>query len=294
MKQVFGKETVYIRSGGSIPIVGGVRRVPGHSQRHDGLRAAGRQSARAQREVAPAEFLPRHRSRGAVSRNSGRLILLFAIPVVLSAVFLAIAARLNAFSIPLTALILAYTFAPMAVAYLARDTPPPTWLDFVIIALLWFPLEFSVGHQFIPKHAQGTLHLAAYGVSILLGSLDISVLPAALRDEIQLAAIGPRSREPVDRLRGMCAGIDRTRTRHRLPAAISPARAAVAGAHRIAIPDHPGRHRAPGRNPLPRADPELRSRKDLEPASGRYCFPRSFSDARISTMDPSRCPTGAI
>jgi membrane protease YdiL (CAAX protease family) len=94
---------------------------------------------------------------------------LFAIPAVLSAVFLAVAAHLNAFSIPLAALILAYTFLPVAVAYLARGTPPPTWLDFVVIALLWFPLEFSLGHQFIPKPAQGTLHLVAYGVSIALG-----------------------------------------------------------------------------------------------------------------------------
>jgi uncharacterized protein len=93
---------------------------------------------------------------------------LFAIPVVLSSVFLAIAARLGAFSIPLAALILAYTFAPMMVAYLARETPPPTWLDFVIIALLWFPLEFSVGHQWVPKPAQSALHLAAYALSILL------------------------------------------------------------------------------------------------------------------------------
>ena len=95
--------------------------------------------------------------------------MLFAIPAVLSAAFLAIAAHLGAFSIPLTALILGYTFVPMAVAYLARKTPPPTWLDFVIIALLWFPLEFSAGHQFIPKHAQSTLHLAAYAVAIALG-----------------------------------------------------------------------------------------------------------------------------
>jgi len=94
--------------------------------------------------------------------------LLFAIPAALSAVFLAIAAHLGAFSFPLAALILAYTFLPMAVAYLARGAPPPTWLDFAIIALLWFPLEFSIGHQFIPKPAQSTLHLAAYGVSILL------------------------------------------------------------------------------------------------------------------------------
>ncbi len=93
---------------------------------------------------------------------------MFAIPAALSAAFLAIAAYLNAFSIPLAVLILAYAFLPMAVTYLARGTPPPTWLDFAIIALLWFPLELSLGHQFIPKQAQSTLHLAAYGVSILL------------------------------------------------------------------------------------------------------------------------------
>ena len=94
--------------------------------------------------------------------------MLFAIPAVLSAVFLAVAAHLNAFSIPLAGLILAYTFLPVMVAYLARDAPPPTWLDFVIIALLWFPLEFSLGHQLIPRPAQSVLHLTAYGVAILL------------------------------------------------------------------------------------------------------------------------------
>ncbi|MGA2877676.1 MAG: type II CAAX endopeptidase family protein [Bryobacteraceae bacterium] len=93
---------------------------------------------------------------------------MFAIPAVLSAVFLAVAAHLNAFSFPLAALILAYTFLPVVVAYLARHHPPPTRLDFLVIALLWFPLEFSVGHQFIPKPAQSTLHLVAYGVAILL------------------------------------------------------------------------------------------------------------------------------
>ena len=93
---------------------------------------------------------------------------MFAIPAVLSALFLAVAAHLNAFSFQLAALILAYTFLPVAVAYLARHHPPPTWPDFVVIALLWFPLEFSLGHQFIPKPAQSILHLTAYGVAILL------------------------------------------------------------------------------------------------------------------------------
>jgi membrane protease YdiL (CAAX protease family) len=91
-----------------------------------------------------------------------RPALLFAIPATLSAIFLANAAQLGAFSVPSTCLILAYTFLPAICAYL-------TWPDFLIIALLWFPLEFSAGRQWVPKQAQAPLHLAAYGVSILLG-----------------------------------------------------------------------------------------------------------------------------
>ncbi|MGP0075965.1 MAG: type II CAAX prenyl endopeptidase Rce1 family protein [Bryobacteraceae bacterium] len=98
-----------------------------------------------------------------------RPALLFAIPALLSALFLAAAIQLGAFNFVLAALMLAYTFLPATCSYFVRHTATPTWMDFLIIALLWFPLEFSVGHQFIPKHAQNTLHLAAYGVSILLG-----------------------------------------------------------------------------------------------------------------------------
>jgi membrane protease YdiL (CAAX protease family) len=83
--------------------------------------------------------------------------------------FLAAAAQLGVFSAPLSGLILAYTFLPVICAYLVRHTAPPTWMDFAIIALLWFPLEFSVGQQWVSKQAQGPLHVAAYGVSILLG-----------------------------------------------------------------------------------------------------------------------------
>jgi len=95
--------------------------------------------------------------------------LLFAIPMVLSALFLADAAQLGAFSSPLAGLMLAYTLLPAICAYLARNTASPAWTDFAIIALLWFPLEFSAGRQWVPKPVQGPLHLAAYGVSILLG-----------------------------------------------------------------------------------------------------------------------------
>jgi len=127
---------------------------------------------------------------------------LFAIAAALSAIFLVIAAQLGAFSLPLAALIVAYTFAPAICAYLTRHTPPPTWLDFVIIALLWFPLEFSVGQQWVPKHARSTLHLAAYGVSILL-ALAIFVLFRRLKGmKINL----PRSgRDLVNLLLGFAA-----------------------------------------------------------------------------------------
>lgn len=83
--------------------------------------------------------------------------------------FLAAAAQLGALNAPLAGLILAYTFLPAICAYLVRNLAPPTWIDFLIIALLWLPLEFSVGQQWVLKQARNTLHLAAYGVSILLG-----------------------------------------------------------------------------------------------------------------------------
>jgi membrane protease YdiL (CAAX protease family) len=98
-----------------------------------------------------------------------RPALLFAIPVLLSAVFLAAAAQLNAFSLPLAGLIVVYTLLPVICAFSARRSPAPACLDFVAIGLLWLPLEFSAGQQWVPRPARGALHLAAYGISILLG-----------------------------------------------------------------------------------------------------------------------------
>ena len=45
MKTVFGKETVFVRGGGSIPIVGDFVREAGDSDGADGIRTAGRQSS---------------------------------------------------------------------------------------------------------------------------------------------------------------------------------------------------------------------------------------------------------
>ncbi len=94
---------------------------------------------------------------------------LFGIAVLLAAVFLVATVQLGAFNLPLTGLVLMYTLLPAACAYIARTSAPPTWLDFFVIVLLWFPLEFSAGQQWVLKSARNSLHLAAYGVSIVLG-----------------------------------------------------------------------------------------------------------------------------
>ncbi len=98
-----------------------------------------------------------------------RPALIFVVPVLLSALFLVLSLLLGSFSYPLSALIFAYATLPVTCAYFVRHTPPPTWADFLIIVLLWLPLEFSLGRQWVPRRAQGPLHMAAYGVAILLG-----------------------------------------------------------------------------------------------------------------------------
>ncbi len=94
-----------------------------------------------------------------VQTQRGRV---FAAPIALSAIFCAL---LFCYSVPVWApagLIVAYTFAPALAAFVS-------WNDFVIILLLWLPLEFSLGASVIPKAQQGFFHTVAYGIAILLG-----------------------------------------------------------------------------------------------------------------------------
>ena len=71
LHEVWGKDTVFIRSGGSIPIVGDFDSPPRPAQRHDGLRPARRQSPRSQREVQPEELRAGHRIADPLSGGSG-------------------------------------------------------------------------------------------------------------------------------------------------------------------------------------------------------------------------------
>ena len=95
--------------------------------------------------------------------------LLFAVPAVLGAAFCLVAWRLGAWSWPLTLLIAAYTFLPTLCIFLqGMDAGAATWLDLIVILLLWLPIELNAGARFVPRHAQGLLHTVAYGVALTL------------------------------------------------------------------------------------------------------------------------------
>lgn len=109
----------------------------------------------------------------AVQRRARRIgPWIWAAPPLLTAVFAGAAAIAGAGSLPLAAMVLLYTLAPVACAAAAarRSTSgPPDALDFLAILLLWLPIEFGAGQTLIPRPAQGFLHSVAYGIAILLG-----------------------------------------------------------------------------------------------------------------------------
>jgi membrane protease YdiL (CAAX protease family) len=95
---------------------------------------------------------------------------LWTVPAGLTALFSGVAVSAHAFSLPLALLVSAYTFAPSAVAFSlgTAAVKRPCWPDFLVILMLWLPLEFSAGQYLIPRPAQGFLHSVAYGIAILL------------------------------------------------------------------------------------------------------------------------------
>ena len=92
-------------------------------------------------------------------------------PLLLAAVFAAASCTAGAFSLPLSLLVLAYTAAPVLVAFVQGPAvaPLPTALDFLGILILWLPIEFAAGASLVPRAAQGFLHSVVYGIAILLG-----------------------------------------------------------------------------------------------------------------------------
>ncbi len=102
-------------------------------------------------------------------RLRSRPALLFALPALLTMAFCAVALRLGALSLPLVLLMVAYTLVPTVCIFLqGTDAGAATWLDAIVILMLWLPVELNLGGGWIPRPAQGLLHTVAYGVAITL------------------------------------------------------------------------------------------------------------------------------
>ncbi len=96
---------------------------------------------------------------------------MWALPLILAAIFAGASVLVDAFSWSLTACVALYAAAPLLCAALV---PPgagskPHRLDFAAVVLLWLPLEFNAAKDLVPRPAQGFLHSVAYGIAILLG-----------------------------------------------------------------------------------------------------------------------------
>jgi membrane protease YdiL (CAAX protease family) len=84
-----------------------------------------------------------------------------AAPLILTAIFCGLLRGYHVHGIAPIALITAYTFVPALVTCFQRT-------NFVVILILWLPLEFAAGASVIPKPLQGFFHTVAYGIAILL------------------------------------------------------------------------------------------------------------------------------
>ncbi len=106
--------------------------------------------------------------RGVFTRRPVRI---WAVPILLTAIFSLAAILAHAWNWGLAALVLAYTAAPVAsmAAQGAGAAKRPSGLDFLAVLLLWLPLEFGAGAQLVPLAARGYLHSIAYAIAILLG-----------------------------------------------------------------------------------------------------------------------------
>jgi hypothetical protein len=93
-----------------------------------------------------------------------RPALLWAAPLLLTALFVAASAVVSAAGITQTLVVLAYTSAPTLCRYaLGRHG------DFPAVLLLWLPIEFAGAFAFAPRASYGFLHTVIYGIAILLG-----------------------------------------------------------------------------------------------------------------------------
>jgi len=95
--------------------------------------------------------------------------LLFLIPALLSAAFCLVLAYYGSLNLHLVLLTICYTLVPVTIVFVrGKEGGAATWIDIIVILLLWLPVELNAGSQWIPRPIQGTVHTMAYGIALTL------------------------------------------------------------------------------------------------------------------------------
>ncbi len=101
-----------------------------------------------------------------------RAALIFLAPLLLTWLFCSTAYFYGCLSWELAALVALYTFLPTVLVFAQGPQGlRPSLLDFVVILMLWLPLELSAGAGLVPRRVQGVLHATAYGIAVTLAVL---------------------------------------------------------------------------------------------------------------------------
>lgn len=71
-------------------------------------------------------------------------------------------------------LIFAYTFIPVFILYnrVSRQSQKlagPSWIDFLVILMLWLPVEIATGRGWLNEYFQRSTHIVAFGTAVAMG-----------------------------------------------------------------------------------------------------------------------------
>src|SRR5690242_5641527 len=82
-----------------------------------------------------------------------RPAMIWAVPFLLTAAFSGAAVLVAAWSLSLCLLMLAYTMMPVLCAWVvrAKTVAQPSNGDFMMILLIWLPVEFAAGARLVPR-----------------------------------------------------------------------------------------------------------------------------------------------
>ncbi len=108
-----------------------------------------------------------------------RPVRIFLVPAVLGGYFSMLLAAGGNLTPGFTLLLAAYVLAPSALVYWSvRAGRSESWLDLLAVLLLWLPVEFSLGRNWLPSRAYGIANELAQGTAFTLALLLLVVCRA--------------------------------------------------------------------------------------------------------------------